>query len=181
MLLVIKMALFKHRKIKIDKKLLQKAENGDAEAQFQVFDEYYRNQKFDEAFKWCKKAGDQGYEKAYCKISRMYLRGLGVETNIEQFKYWLDKACENDAHAQYCKAIFLITGNYYVKNVNDALNLMELSANNGNIEAIKFLEDYQNRMLTKQKRKEEDEDIKKSKDEYKNALDDMFNQCINNK
>ena len=50
------------------------AEQGDAEAQFNLGWAYFQGNCMDQAEKWCRKAAKQGHEKA---IS--LLKGMGVE------------------------------------------------------------------------------------------------------
>src|SRR5258705_28499 len=62
---------------------LNKAEKGDAEAQYKVGLAYYRDdfrtgENYMEAADWFQKAADQGHASAQQKLGNLYFSGLGV-------------------------------------------------------------------------------------------------------
>ena len=62
---------------------LEKAQKGDAQAQFDIGNMYYEgegvSQDYSEAFKWCSKAAKQGHAKAQNYVGLMYLNAQSVK------------------------------------------------------------------------------------------------------
>lgn len=91
--------------------LLQKAKDGDAEAQFNL-GLCYNNaigiqQDYKEAITWYKKAAKQNYGKAFRNIGICYLNGTGVEKDEKEGIKWINKAIEkghfaSKIHLAYC-------------------------------------------------------------------------------
>jgi len=52
-------------------------------------------QNYKKAFKWYKKAAEQGYSKAQYNLGDMYYYGEGVLIDKSKSKYWIKKAYEN--------------------------------------------------------------------------------------
>ena len=81
------------------KTLIQKANQGDAEAQYNLGVAYYNGegveQSHSKAVYWWKKAAEQGDEKAQYNLGNAYANGQGIERSNRQAIYWLGKACEN--------------------------------------------------------------------------------------
>lgn len=82
------------------KKIKQKAEQGNAKAQFSLGKMYVEGKGVSKDFKkaayWCKKAAKQGYAKAQFYLGGMYFEGEGVLKDKAKAKYWIQKAYEND-------------------------------------------------------------------------------------
>ena len=51
-----------------------------------------RSSFYVEAFKWLKKAAEQGHVDAQCNLARMYDKGLGVEQDQAEALKWFQKA-----------------------------------------------------------------------------------------
>ena len=84
----------------------QTAEQGDAEAQFNLGNVYYIGegtpQDYAEAVKWYRKAAEQGFAKAQYNLGVMYGKGAGVEEDDQEAVKWYRKAAEQGyASAQY--------------------------------------------------------------------------------
>jgi TPR repeat protein len=45
----------------------------------------------EEAFRWCRKAAEQGHAGARFRLAAMYRDGVGVERNPKEAKKWEDK------------------------------------------------------------------------------------------
>ena len=45
----------------------------------------------EEAFKWCRKAAEQGHAQSQVRLVEMYRDGIGVERNPKEAKKWEDK------------------------------------------------------------------------------------------
>ena len=79
--------------------LLEKAEAGDVEAQFQVAEKYYVGLGVDEdeaaAAEWYEKAAMQGHVESMMKLGQLYyLGGDGVPEDEDEAKKWYKKAAK---------------------------------------------------------------------------------------
>ncbi|MFB2537945.1 MULTISPECIES: tetratricopeptide repeat protein [unclassified Acinetobacter] len=57
--------------------LTKKAEQGDAQAQFELGSNYYQQQNYPQAKIWYEKAANQGHAEAQFNIGLIYAKGLG--------------------------------------------------------------------------------------------------------
>ena len=85
--------------------ILIKAEQGDAEAQYNLGVSYYNGegvaQDYAEAVKWWRKAAEQGYADAQYNLGLSYYTGLGVAQDYaEAVKWWRKAAEQGVAYAQ---------------------------------------------------------------------------------
>lgn len=83
-----------------DPELVNKAEQGDAEAQYNLGVIYALGNKDirkddAEALKWLKSAADQGYAEAQYRLGVMYVTGIGVNLDRSQALDWFRKACDS--------------------------------------------------------------------------------------
>ncbi len=83
-----------------------KADEGDAESQYQMGRLFIRgkdvNQNFREALKWHTKAAQQGHAKAQITLGTMHHWGRGVPQDLKRAAQWLRLAAEKgDPEAQY--------------------------------------------------------------------------------
>jgi TPR repeat protein len=89
-----------------------KAEQGNAEAQYNLGKMYYDGdgvpQDSAEAVKWYRKAAEQGYAEAQSNLSDIYEEGSDVPRDSAEAVKWCRKAAEQG----YAKAQFDL-GNYY--------------------------------------------------------------------
>lgn len=69
------------------------------EAQYQLGLEYEKGERLKRnlkvAFKWIKRAAEQGHPDAQFVLSRFYSEGVGVEANEEEAKHWLISSAES--------------------------------------------------------------------------------------
>lgn len=82
------------------------AEQGDAEAQYQVGFRYYLGdsgaQDFNAAERWYTLAAEQGHTEAQYKLARMKAEGRGIDQNAEQALHWYGlAAAKGHAEALY--------------------------------------------------------------------------------
>ena len=80
--------------------LLQKANAGDAQAQYELGYAYYFGangceKDYAKAFKWYSAAAKQGHAKAQFGLGGCYSLGRGVDKDYEQQVYWYKKAAEH--------------------------------------------------------------------------------------
>ena len=77
---------------------LQLAEQGVADAQYNLGLMYYNGQgvrqDYAEAVKWYRQAAEQGNAKAQYNLGAMYHNGQGVRRNFHLSKEWFGKACD---------------------------------------------------------------------------------------
>jgi hypothetical protein len=117
--------------------LIRDAENGDAEAQFNIGVCYYlgegvvKNDK--QAVYWFEKAANQGHAGAQFNIGRSYYHGEGVVKNYKQAVYWYEKAANQGiAGAQNNLGNCYGYGEGVVRNYQTAYFWYLLAAANGN-------------------------------------------------
>ena len=81
------------------KETLQAAEQGNADAQFNLGVMYDTGQgvrqDYAQAVQWYRKAAEQGNAKAQYNLGLMYANGKGARQNLVIAKEWFGKACDN--------------------------------------------------------------------------------------
>jgi hypothetical protein len=120
---------------------VQLAEQGNAEAQFQVGLIYANGQgviKDDkQAVDWFAKASGQGHKEAQTKLGFMYATGKGVAQNYNLAVYWCYKAAEQgDAIAQYNLGLMYAKGQGVVKDNSLAFSWYSKAAEQGDGHAL---------------------------------------------
>ncbi len=81
--------------------LRKKAEDGDADAQYQV-GLRLRYSASVEALEWFRKASDQGNSEAMLRMSVAYEQGIGVKQDAKEALRWLQKSADKEnVHAIY--------------------------------------------------------------------------------
>lgn len=86
--------------------LLRKANNNDAEAQYQLALRYQSGngipQDLSEAFYWFQQSSERNQPQAMHQLAKMYLQGQGIEINTAEGIYWLTKlATQGSPEAQF--------------------------------------------------------------------------------
>lgn len=80
--------------------LTELAEAGDAEAQVELGNRYYKGlgveQNHSVAFDWCRKAAEQGHPRGQNALGVMYKHGNGVEKNYGEALTWYNKAIDQE-------------------------------------------------------------------------------------
>ncbi len=121
--------------------LRQRAENGEAGAQFQLAHRYLNGEGVTAdnfiALQWFARAAEQGNPNAQYNIAVMYLNGIGVIQDNAAAVDWFRQAADNgDAQAQFTLAIILFNGQYDVpQNVPQAYKWFTLAGSAGIREA----------------------------------------------
>ena len=116
--------------------VLQKAQQGDTEAQNTVGDMYRKGkgveQNYEQALYWYRKAAEQGHADAQMSIGHMYDEGIGVSLDKVQAFHWYLKAAEQGhADAQYNIGIMYQFGEGVEQNLEQALYWYKKGAEQG--------------------------------------------------
>lgn len=86
------------------------AEQGSAEAQYQLGLDYEKDYNLSIAFFWLEKAALQGHSTAQYKLGQKYFNGLGVEQNYEEAGKWYKRSakqgCREAQYELYCYLLF---------------------------------------------------------------------------
>ena len=72
----------------------EKAQNGDAEAQFELGKIYNSKADYKEAVKWYRLAAEQGFAKGQNNLAVMYEKGHGVKQDYKKAAEWYHLAAE---------------------------------------------------------------------------------------
>lgn len=120
-----------------DSPLELQAKNGDIQAQLQLGSIYLkgleREQDFEQAAAWFKKAAAAGNAEAQYQYARLCLVGRGVSQSYYEAAAWFKKAAEqNHAKAQVNLAYLYESGHGVEKNRETARAWYEKACNNGN-------------------------------------------------
>src|SRR5574344_1214865 len=93
--------------------LLEKAVNtGDYSSMYNLGLSYDKNQEYQKAIKWYKKAAINGHAKAQLNLGNLYAQGDGINKNLDTALYWfLEAAKLGLAKAQYNASVIYYTGN----------------------------------------------------------------------
>jgi TPR repeat protein len=99
----------------------EKAEGGDAKAQFDL-GKMYVPKDYKEAVKWWRKAADQGHELAQFDLGNAYDNGRGVLKDDKEALKWYRKAADQGhAHAQFTLGLMYANGTGVLKDPKEAL------------------------------------------------------------
>ena len=132
-----------------------KAEQGDADAQFDLGLAYYSGQGVPqddkEAVKWFRKVAEQGNAKAQSNLGVMYDTGQGVPQDYKEAVKWYRKAAEQgDAPAQYNLGLMYEYGQGVPKDDVNAYAWYNVGSANGYDGASKNREIVAKRMTPEQ-------------------------------
>ena len=138
-----------------DSELLKKAQDGEAEAQFDLSFAYLVGDSVDqnhgESVKWLQKAADQGLLVAQYNLGSAYYHGDGVEQDYaEAVKWWRLAAEQGDADAQYNLGIAYRTGNGTIKGFAYAHMWFNIAASLGSTTATEARDSVAKEMTPEQ-------------------------------
>ena len=127
------------------------AEQGDAEAQFNLGVMYYEGrgilQNFAEAFKWFRLAAEQGYAEAQTYLGIVYQTGKVVPQDYASVvKWWRLAAEQGYAEAQSMLGVLYATGNGVLQDHEMAHMWYNLAATNGFEKVGKWRDDLAKQM-----------------------------------
>lgn len=127
------------------RELIQRAEAGEAEAQYELSICYGRGngvrQDYTEAFKWAMVSAKQGYAPAEGTVGSCYRAGKGVEQNIEEAIKWIQRAADKgDMTACWNRGLFYLTGEYGAEqNLEKAAIYIRQAADAGHVQACRII------------------------------------------
>lgn len=126
--------------------LTEKANQGDAEAQYNLAILYYNgnvvSQSYEEAVKWYRKSAEQGYAKAQNNLGICYIFGKGVpQSDTEGVKWVSMSAKQGNAIAQCNLGYYYENGIGIAKSEAEAARWYRKAASQGDEDAKKFLDD----------------------------------------
>lgn len=131
--------------------LLEDAQNGNAEAQFQIGWEYFVKKRVaedeetrkKEAIKWLSKAAEQNLPKAQYYMGTMYQLGFGVEQSSSKYVEWLTKAATGEmVNAQFQLAELYIEGKLVEQDMVQARFWLEKAAEQNHSKAQLYLANF---------------------------------------
>lgn len=119
-----------------DKKLCDKAERGDVDAQYNLGVMYIRGggvrQDIGQAKLWFEKAANQGLAGAQALLGVMYEDGEGVDQDYGKAKYWFEKAvAQGDTSAMLYLGGLYLNGHGVRQDYGKAKELYGQSCDNG--------------------------------------------------
>ena len=135
-------------------KLKKQAEQGNAEAQFQLgryydnLDEKSGQEDSAKAVKWYRKAAEQGHAEAQCALAECYLYGKGVPPYGPEALKWFKKAAAGGSdRAQRVLALINRGSSSTVDEIEDAVNTQnpveDLNREEENNESNESFDSYQ--------------------------------------
>ena len=132
----------------------ERAEQGDADAQFNLGFRYDNGEGVPEddaeAVKWYRKAAEQGYAKAQYNLGLMYDNGEGVPEDDAEAVKWFRKAAEQGyALAQYNLGGMYANGEGVPEDKVLAYMWLNISAASGN-ESAKEIKELVSRKMTRE-------------------------------
>ena len=119
---------------------LKKAEQGDADAQYNLGVLYDNDQgvspDYNEAAKWYRKAAEQGHEKAQYNLGVLYDLGRGVRQDCSEAAKWYRKAAkQGNASAQCDLGVLYFYGRGVSQDDNKAVKWCRKAAEQGDADA----------------------------------------------
>ena len=128
----------------LDSQLFSRAQNGDAEAQYQMGVYYSSPQNADidpgEAYQWYLKAATAGHATAQNKLANMLINGRWIQQDVEKALYWYgESAKQGNAAAQYNLGRVYYSGNHVSKDIEKAVFWLEKAAEQGDADAYYYL------------------------------------------
>lgn len=118
--------------------LTKSANNNCAEAQYELGMYYYDESQNDNAFRWLKKATENGHTRAPMYLGCCYGWGMGVQKDYAMARHYLKPfADQGDKIAQYAMAMCLIKGD--AKQRQQAVSYCKASANQDYLQAMELL------------------------------------------
>lgn len=101
------------------------------------------DKKYKAALESFRSSADQGYSPALFEIGQLHEFGMGIKADhFKSISYYKRSSELNNVQAQILLARYYETGLFVVKNQTEAIKYYRLAANNGSLEAMRWLIDY---------------------------------------
>jgi TPR repeat protein len=127
----------------IPKYLIDKANKGDVNAQYDLYEIYVNGtgipQDYNESIKWLKKSAEGGCAKAQDIIGFYYQIGAIVPKDYNEAIRWYTKAAEHDLGAQYYLGVMYYYGSNFPQDYKEALKWFTKAAKQGSPSAQELL------------------------------------------
>jgi TPR repeat protein len=154
--------------------LIQEAEQGDAEAQFNLGMAYKYGEDisldYTEAVIWFRKAADQGYADAQNGLGVMYAEGKGVKQDYTEAVKWFRKAAEQgEIGAQLNLNFMYHDGQGVPKDDVSAYMWLKIAVSNGAKGAANALESLATKMSS--------DDVGEAQRRAQICLESNYKQC----
>jgi TPR repeat protein len=119
-------------------KLQKAADEGDADAQFELGNRYcFVKNELEKAFIWYEKAAKQDHVKALSVVAECYFTGAGVKLSWEKGFPWCKKAAEMGCSArQMHMGFFYEDGDYVEKDIEEAIYWYKKAAQGEQVHAL---------------------------------------------
>jgi uncharacterized protein len=119
------------------KEVLEKAEKGDAKAEFTVGFMYAKGEGVaidkKKAVEWCSRSAEQGYAEAQYNLGILYAKGDGVPKDLRKSVLWYTKAANRGyADAQLNLGLCYVTGEGVAVNKMEAYKWWLKASQQGN-------------------------------------------------
>lgn len=112
----------------------QKAVNGDALAQLNLADEFYKDENMKEALYWYMKSAKKGVKEAQYKLANMYSSAEGTSMNLKHSIFWYKKsAMQGHALSQYKLGVMYSLGIGLSTDINKSIYWYNKSAEQGEV------------------------------------------------
>lgn len=116
----------------------EKAERGDALAQYQLAVEHNNREEMEEANKWYRKSAEQGFAPAQVTLGFMYVHGKGVAKDPTEAVKWFRKAADqNDPIGQVNLGSMYVEGEGVEQDNVTAYMWYSLAADQGEEKGVK--------------------------------------------
>jgi tetratricopeptide (TPR) repeat protein len=112
--------------------LVQRNDQAELAQQYNLAEQYYKDENYDQAVQWYRKAAEQGHAGAQYSLGRMYDLGWGVAEDNDQAVQWYRKAAEQGhAGAQYNLGMMYDRGGGGAKDAIQAVQWYRKAAKQG--------------------------------------------------
>ena len=124
------------KEMTLNELLAKEAETHDSHIQFLLGRYYEEQEDYENSFKWCKLAADQGNSDGQCSIANAYFYGEGVEQDYEEALKWCKLAVNQDnASAQVLISYMYYNGEGVEQDYEEAFKWCKLAADQDNASA----------------------------------------------
>lgn len=115
-----------------NKALIEMANKGDYQAQYNLGTFYFKNQEFEKAKYWFEQSAINGDKDSQYQMGNLYLQGTGVKKDLNMAFSWYEKASKQEhSQSQHNLGLFYMQGEIVERNKEKALHWFKKAAENG--------------------------------------------------